>query len=318
MLAMPGLRSFSVSAEREPGRVSCSTMGLFVGNVPLLERQGATGGYGPWTVRPSAELNNELTACYRLPVDIASKANALALIAHAFNRGDRAMAAIAAVQMQFPNPPPVAKAVESANDVARRAVELHRSGLLKDWDPGKHPRTGTPPNPGWFAPVSHSEDQGVQVAVRPDPHNPWKISPDSEGGGGGAGEATPRPGSQAELPFPGGLPPQLAPYVPGGKTSGIFETPTGAPISLQSGYDGPAADMPPESEGFNSYTLSHVEGHAAALMRQEGITEGTLYINNPNICRWCMKLLPTMLPSGSSLNVVLPNGTVMQFKGIGP
>jgi hypothetical protein len=155
--------------------------------------------------------------------------------------------------------------------------------------------------------------------MAPDRNNPWKISADSEGGGGGdGGEESPRQaGSQAELPFPGGLPPQLAPFT-GGKTSGIFVTPAGTPVSLQSGYDGPADSVPSESEGFNAYTLSHVEGHAAALMREEGITEGTLYINNPNICRWCMKLLPTMLPSGSILNVVLPNGTVMQFKGIGP
>ncbi len=51
--------------------------------------------------------------------------------------------------------------------------------------------------------------------------------------------------------------------------------------------------------------LAHVEGHAAAFMRQTGITEGTLKINNPNICRRCMKNLPTMLPAGGTLRVML-------------
>ena len=38
MLAMPGLRTFSLSPDREAGRVSCNADGLFVGDVPLLER----------------------------------------------------------------------------------------------------------------------------------------------------------------------------------------------------------------------------------------------------------------------------------------
>jgi hypothetical protein len=28
--------------------------------------------------------------------------------------------------------------------------------LAKDWDEAEHPRTGTPPNPGWFAPKDDS------------------------------------------------------------------------------------------------------------------------------------------------------------------
>jgi hypothetical protein len=95
MLGMPGLRTFSLSATPENDGVSCSEHGVFVGRVPLLERACVT-----WIVRPIAELNDELTISYRLPVDITSKANALALVAAAFNRGDRAMAAIACARMQ--------------------------------------------------------------------------------------------------------------------------------------------------------------------------------------------------------------------------
>lgn len=80
--------------------MSCDTDGAFVGDVPLLRRAG--GGNWRWSVRPLAELNKELTACYRVPVDVSVKASALALIATALNRGDLAMAVIATVQMQLP------------------------------------------------------------------------------------------------------------------------------------------------------------------------------------------------------------------------
>ena len=86
---------------------------------------------------------------------------------------------------------------------------------------------------------------------------------------------------------------------------------------LQSGYDGPAATMRGNT-GFDRIILSHVEGHAAALMSEQGITEATLYINNPKICDSCTRLLPSMLPSGATLHVVLPDGTVVSFKGVTP
>jgi len=149
MLPLSGLRAFSLSAGRTSGGVSCDADGVFVGGIPLLARSGTAAG---WTVRSAAEFNDELTERYRLPVDVAGKAGALKLIASALNRGDLAMAAIATVQMQFPDPPPLSKGFETDDEIARRAAELWQSGLLKaDWDPAEHPRTGTKPNPGWFA-----------------------------------------------------------------------------------------------------------------------------------------------------------------------
>lgn len=229
MLAMPGMRGFAVSAAQSAHDVSCNAQGVSIGHVPLLEK-----GDGRWMPRRAAELNVELTTCYRLPIDIAAKANALSLIAHALNRGDLAMAAIAAVQMQIPDPPRLAKEHEKPEEIVRRARELARSGLLKVWEPEEHPRTGTPPSPGWFAPVDGSKEQDIRVAANPGPNNPWTGFPDAEGGGGGgpasrsAGEksdipssaseasgATPKPSPPADthpiLPFPEGLPKQRAP-----------------------------------------------------------------------------------------------------------
>lgn len=63
MLAMPGMRAFSLATKRQAGRVSCSEAGVCVGHIPLLECL-----HDSWAVRPIAELNDELTGCYQLPV----------------------------------------------------------------------------------------------------------------------------------------------------------------------------------------------------------------------------------------------------------
>jgi len=89
MLAMPGLRAFSLAAKPGSEGVSCDVHGVFVGGVPLLQSPGA--GRPFWSVRSLVELNEELTARYRLPIDITAKAGALALIAAGFNRCDIAM-----------------------------------------------------------------------------------------------------------------------------------------------------------------------------------------------------------------------------------
>ena len=169
MFAMPGMRAFSLAAGRDIQRVSCDADGVFIGDVPLLRRRAASHGDEQWNVRPLAELNDELSALYRLPIDIAAKARALGLIANALSRGDLATVAIVTVQMQFPDPPPLTKTEETTNALMRRALELHRSQLLKadpDWE-AKHPRTGAPPNPGWFAPVPRELKPPIAGPGRP-------------------------------------------------------------------------------------------------------------------------------------------------------
>ncbi len=350
MFAMPGARAFSLAAERASSAVSCGVTGAFVGDVPLLQAVG-TGATRQWVVRAIPELNEDLSTQYGLPIDVAAKAASLALIATAFNRGDLAMAAIATVQMQFPDPP-LTTGREADEDIGRRALELHRSRLLKFWDPAKHPRTGAPPNPGWFAPESDRTEAIPVIPVaerRPPWFWPWGKKPAAPGGGAG-------PPGGAELPFPGGgiprlLPPapapaparpaapqgarptwspsdpksklpfmsqsepQLAPYEPGGKTSGIFRAPGMTPIELQSGYDGPTAAIPKGTPGFDGNVRSHVEAQAAAIMRLYGISEASVEINNPEICDQCNNQLKSMVPPGGVLYVILPNGQRVPFKG---
>jgi len=241
MFAMPGLRARSLAPKRASDGISCNEQGVFVGDVPLLRR--CTGNYGhvTWAVRTVADLNDELTALYQLPVDVAAKAGALALIAAAFNRGDLAMAAIAAGQMRLPDPPRVSRGIETNEALVRRAAELRRSGLLKFWDPAKHPRTGTPPNPGEFATVGGGQQGGRVIPVTMPPRDPaspsWKELLLEGGGGGGSSRGTlelpsirwpwsrtpppatpgpaPKPSApvdaQPDLPFPEGLQRQRAP-----------------------------------------------------------------------------------------------------------
>ena len=151
------------------------------------------------------------------------------------------MAAIAAGQMRLPDPPRVSRGIETNEALVRRAAELRRNGLLKFWDPAKHPRTGTPPNPGEFATVGGGQQGGRVIPVTMPPRDPaspsWKELLLEGGGGGGSSRGTlelpsirwpwsrapppatpgpaPKPSApvdaQPDLPFPEGLPRQRAP-----------------------------------------------------------------------------------------------------------
>jgi RHS repeat-associated protein len=112
--------------------------------------------------------------------------------------------------------------------------------------------------------------------------------------------------------------PQGAPTLPAFSrntgTQGVLRTAAGD-VPLQSGVPGPARSIPNGTSGFDIVTRTHVEGHAAAVMRQQGLSQATVYINNPVICDSCMNLLPRMVPSGSRLTVVLPDGAAVTFTG---
>ncbi len=132
-------------------------------------RSCAGRGRDSWDVRPIDDLNRDLSACYGLPVETASKRAGFAVVAKALERGEIALAQIAAVLLQLPDPPPLAKL--EGRDRPYLAVELFRSGLLKgDWDSDKHPRIGTPPNPGWFAPREDEAEPKPSRIGWPSPH----------------------------------------------------------------------------------------------------------------------------------------------------
>jgi len=113
---------------------------------------------------------------------------------------------------------------------------------------------------------------------------------------------------------------ETAPTLPayaGGKTAGVLRTAAGD-TPLLSGYKGPSATMPRGTPGMNGNIKSHVEAHAAAIMRQQGIQEATLYINRVPCAgaNGCGAMLPRMLPEGARLRVLGPDGYVKIFVGL--
>lgn len=118
-----------------------------VGGVTLL----ALNAKGGWTPRDDRDLATDLSRLYGFPVDIGSKRAGLTVVATALQSGDIAKAQIAALHLQLPEPINNRSAQET--DRENLARDLIACGLLKadaDGD-AKHPRTGSPPNPGWFA-----------------------------------------------------------------------------------------------------------------------------------------------------------------------
>ncbi|WP_258543943.1 RHS repeat-associated core domain-containing protein [Streptomyces ipomoeae] len=74
-------------------------------------------------------------------------------------------------------------------------------------------------------------------------------------------------------------PANTVPAYAGGKTSGTLVRPDGSEVPLISGQHPPGWTMPKGTPGMNRVTKSHVEAHAAATMRNEGLTSATLWIN---------------------------------------
>jgi hypothetical protein len=163
--AFASMRLFRLS----DGGVQCGENGFFVGSTPMLVGSPRPGGGHFWAVRPSDELDCDLGAVYGLPIDVASKRDGLAGVARALERGEMALAKIAAVLLGFPDPPVLAKDAPAPGSL-ELAAQLFWSGLLKgDWDPAKHPRTGEPPNPGRFAPTRGEPEAGPLAPGWPSP-----------------------------------------------------------------------------------------------------------------------------------------------------
>jgi hypothetical protein len=138
---MQSARWFRLSAKRDANGLFCDRDGLFVSDIPLLEKVSKAHGGDEWQPRDPTTLDDELSDRFGLPVDTAKKIAGITAVARALNKGDLARAQIVALQLQIPDPPPLAKSERSASSILELAVRLNMSGLLKaDWDPAKHPR----------------------------------------------------------------------------------------------------------------------------------------------------------------------------------
>jgi RHS repeat-associated protein len=101
------------------------------------------------------------------------------------------------------------------------------------------------------------------------------------------------------------------PAYEGGKTSGVLVRPDGSQEPLISGRNGPALGLAKPRPGMNGNIVTHVEAHAAAIMRNEGLASADLYINRMPCPgdNGCMANVSRMVPTGRTLNIfVMPEG----------
>jgi hypothetical protein len=146
--------------------LACTEEGLFLGRTPLIERRGKR-----FVVRERIEVERLLKRAYQTEPAVHRLMPGLATVAAALNADDQCLARIAAVHLQIPDLP---------SEAARDSVEAEDVLIkLADWKPALHPRTGTSPNPGWFAPTDGgSEDElPLRIAQNEDKSRATDLAP---------------------------------------------------------------------------------------------------------------------------------------------
>jgi hypothetical protein len=138
--------------------LACTEHGLMLGRTLLIERRD-----GRFVVREQSELECLFSLAYGRETTAQRLMPGLATVASALNADDQALARIAAVHLRIPDLPD-----QAARDAMEAADILIKSA---DWNPALHPRAGTPPNPGWFAPTdgAGSESSSTRAAQNDDP-----------------------------------------------------------------------------------------------------------------------------------------------------
>jgi hypothetical protein len=128
--------------------LACTDQGLLLGRTPLIERRDSR-----FVVRERDVIERLLSHAYRTNYSASRIMPGLATVAAALNTGDQGLARIAAVHLRLPDlPDHVARDAMEAIDVLIK-YPRDESGDGSNWNSALHPRAGTPPNPGWFAPT---------------------------------------------------------------------------------------------------------------------------------------------------------------------
>jgi hypothetical protein len=153
--------------------LACSDDGLFIGRTPLIEKRD-----GHFAVREQREIEQLLSRAYRSEIRADRIMSGLATVARALNTKDQCLARIAAVHLRIPDiPDRAARDAMEAMDVLIKYAR-DEGGGDSNWNPALHPRTGTPPNPGWFAPTGGAgESFSERTAQNDDPTRRSDASP---------------------------------------------------------------------------------------------------------------------------------------------
>jgi hypothetical protein len=136
-------------------------------------------------VRERHEIERLLKRAYHGEPPVDRLMGGFTTVASALNANDQCLARIAAVHLQIPDlPNPAARDALAAEDALIKYARDESAGDA-NWNPALHPRAGTPPNPGWFAPTD-GETSSVRVAANDDPNR---------------GSDAERPGSNTPKPY---------------------------------------------------------------------------------------------------------------------
>jgi hypothetical protein len=143
--------------------LACTDQGLLLGRTPLIERRD-----GRLVVRERNAIERLLSQAYQTRYSAGRIMPGLATVAAALNADDQGLARIAAVHLRLPDlPDRAARDGMEAMDVLLKYARDESGG--GDWNPALHPRTGTPPNPGWFAPTDGGGSSSTRTAQNDDP-----------------------------------------------------------------------------------------------------------------------------------------------------
>jgi hypothetical protein len=137
--------------------LACDDKGLFLGRTPLIERRD-----GCFAVRDPHDLQRLFRRAYRTEVDAKPLMGGLTTIAAALNANDLLLARIAAVHPRIPDlPDNAARDALEAEDQLIKYARRESTAKIGDaeWNPALHPRAGSSPNPGWFAPTDGGSSQ---------------------------------------------------------------------------------------------------------------------------------------------------------------
>lgn len=137
-----------------------------LGQTPLIERHDQR-----FAVRERGEIERLLKRAYGTDAAVDRLMSGLATVAHALNANDQCLARIAAVHLRIPDlPDHNARSEMEAEDILIKSV---------DWNPDLHPRAGTPPNPGWFAPTGGDSEglSATRITQNDDPAQRSDTSP---------------------------------------------------------------------------------------------------------------------------------------------
>src|ERR1700730_5727587 len=145
--------------------LACTDDGLLIGRTPLIEKCN-----GQFFVRHQHDIERLLSRAYRTEIRADRLMSGLTSVARALNADDQCLARIAAVHLRIPDIPDrtARDAMEAMDGFVKYARDEGGDG--SDWNPALHPRTGTPPIPGWFASTGGSgESVPVRTAQNDDP-----------------------------------------------------------------------------------------------------------------------------------------------------